>query len=589
MSKLERLKKTKSLSDLAKLLGFTPKGLSYVIHQIPDAKKYRVFDIPKKTGGTRTIKAPVDQLSLLQSRLAELLTDCVEELIKDNPRYWAASHGFRKSRTIVSNANAHRKRRYVFNVDLADFFGTINFGRVRGYFIKDNSFGLDPAVATVIAQIVCHENALPQGSPCSPVISNLVANILDARLMRLAKASGCTFTRYADDLTFSTNKTIFPSEIAKELAGAEWEVGKQLQDLIERSGYTLNIAKTRMSLRQSRQTVTGLVVNEKPNISQDYYRCVRAMCHSVFTTGSWYRPVQAAGAVPVPTTSLRPVEGMLSHIYFVKARRDRSHQMNKDAGFISPKTPTKLYKEFLFYKDFVASPLPMIVTEGISDITYIKCAIRSLAAKFPLLASVKGSNVTPEVAFLNPTGTSRSVLNLGHGASGQGNLVEQYASSLKCYRHLPLTSPVIILCDNDDGPKEVFSKAQKKSGVPISLTTTNPFYHLGQNLYLVKVPEGVPPGKRDIEDLFPAAWLGQLVDGKPFDKKKAHGDHTAYGKVIFAEKVVRPNAAKIDFTAFEELLERIEGCIKHYTATVAAKALAAMASGPTAKTSAAGP
>lgn len=589
MSKLERLKKTKSLSDLAKLLGFTPKGLSYVVHQIPDAKKYRVFDIPKKTGGTRTIKAPVEQLSLLQSRLAELLTECVEELIKDNPRYWAASHGFRKSRTIVSNASAHRKRRYVFNVDLADFFGTINFGRVRGYFIKDNSFGLDPAVATVIAQIACHENALPQGSPCSPVISNLVANILDARLLRLAKSSGCTFTRYADDLTFSTNKTIFPHEIAKELAGADWEVGKQLQELIERSGYTLNIAKTRMSLRQSRQTVTGLVVNEKPNISQDYYRCVRAMCHSVFTTGSWYRPVQAAGAVPVPTASLRPVEGMLSHIYFVKARRDRSHKMNKDAGFISPKTPTRLYKEFLFYKHFVASPSPMIVTEGISDITYIKCAIRSLAAKFPLLASVKGSNVTPEVAFLNPTGTSRSVLNLGHGASGQGNLVDQYASSLKCYRHLPLTSPVIILCDNDDGPKEVFSKAQKKSGVPISLTTTNPFYHLGQNLYLVKVPEGVPPGKRDIEDLFPAAWLGQLVDGKPFDKKKAHGDHTAYGKVIFAEKVVRPNAAKIDFTAFEELLERIEGCIKHYAATVAAKVPAATASAPAAKKSAAGP
>ncbi len=589
MSKLERLKKTKSLSDLAKLLGFTPKGLSFVIHQIPDAKKYKVFDIPKKTGGTRTIKAPVDQLSLLQSRLAELLTECVEELIKNNPRYWAASHGFRKSRTIVSNANAHRKRRYVFNVDIADFFGTINFGRVRGYFIKDNSFGLDPAVATVIAQIACHENALPQGSPCSPVISNLVANILDARLLPLAKASGCTFTRYADDLTFSTNKTIFPSEIAKKLAGAEWEVGQQLQDLIEKSGYKLNTAKTRMSLRQSRQTVTGLVVNEKPNISQDYYRCVRAMCHSVFTTGSWYRPVQAAGAMPLPTASLRPVEGMLSHIYFVKARRDRSHKMNKDAGFISPKTPTRLYKEFLFYKHFVASPSPMIVTEGISDITYIKCAIRSLAAKFPLLASVKGGNVTPEVAFLNPTGTSRSVLNLGHGASGQGNLVDQYASSLKCYRHLPLTSPVIILCDNDDGPKEVFSKAQKKSGLPISLTTSTSFYHLGHNLYLVKVPEGVPAAKRDIEDLFPAVWLGQLVDGKPFDKKKPHGDHTAYGKVIFAEKVVRPNAAKIDFTAFEELLERIEGCVKHYAASVAAKIPAAPAPAPAAKAAAAGP
>ena len=125
--------------------------------------------------------------------------------------------------------------------------------------------------------------------------------------------------------------------------------------------------------------------------------------------------------------------------------------------------------------------------------------------------------------------------------------------------------------------------------MPISLTTTTPFYHLGQNLYLVKVPEGISAGKRDIEDLFPAAWLGQLVDGKPFDKKKAHGDHTAYGKVIFAEKVVRPNAAKIDFTEFEELLLRIEGCVKHYVASVAAKVPATPAPAPTAKAAGAGP
>lgn len=587
MSKLERLKKTKNLSDLAKLLGFTPKGLSYVIHQIPDAKKYKVFEIPKKTGGTRTIRAPVDQLSLLQSRLAELLTECVEELIKENPRYWAASHGFRKSRTIVSNANAHRKRRYVFNVDLADFFGTINFGRVRGYFIKDNSFGLDPAVATVIAQIACHENALPQGSPCSPVISNLVANILDARLLRHAKASGCTFTRYADDLTFSTNETIFPSEIAKELAGGEWQVGKQLQDLIERSGYTLNFAKTRMSLRQSRQTVTGLVVNVKPNISQDYYRFVRAMCHSVFMTGMWYRPVPVEGAVPVPTTSLRPLEGMLSHIHFVRARRDRSDKANKLAEFSAPKAPVKLYRDFLFYKHFVANAAPIIVTEGISDITYIKCAIRSLTAKFPLLVSIKDGKTELALGFLNPSGTSRSILDLGNGTGGQVKLISDYENRLKTYRHLPLTSPVIILCDNDDGSKAIFTQAQNKSGMTVSAVTTDPFYHLGHNLYLVKVPEAAPPAQHDIEELLPAVWLGEKVDGKPFDKKKPHGDHTAYGKVIFAEKVVRPNAAKIDFTSFEPLLLRIEGCVKHYAALVAAKAPTAPA--PASKVAATSP
>jgi RNA-directed DNA polymerase len=103
----------------------------------------------------------------------------------------------------------------------------------------------------------------------------------------------------------------------------------------------------------------------------------------------------------------------------------------------------------------------------------------------------------------------------------------------------------------------------------------------------VKVPEGAPPAQHDIEELFPAVWLGEKVDGKPFDKKKPHGDHTTYGKVIFAEKVVRPNAAKIDFTSFEPLLLRIEGCVKHYAALVAAKAPAAPA--PAAKVAAASP
>ena len=205
MSRLQALKQTKDLTEFAKLLGFTPKGLSFVLYKTPNEKKYRAFEIPKKSGGSRTIKAPEAQLELLQSRLAGLLSDCIDEIAKSDKRYFKASHGFRKNRTIVSNASAHRKRRYVFNIDLNDFFGTINFGRVRGFFIKDKHFGLNPAVATLIAQIACHDNSLPQGSPCSPVISNLVANILDVRLLKLAKTSRSTFTRYADDIRVRTH------------------------------------------------------------------------------------------------------------------------------------------------------------------------------------------------------------------------------------------------------------------------------------------------------------------------------------------------------------------------------------------------
>jgi RNA-directed DNA polymerase len=561
MSRLAELKAALSLNDIAKLLGFTPKGLSYVLYHLPDAQKYRVFEIPKKHGGFRTIKAPGPQLALAQSRLNELLAACVDELLENNPRFWMASHGFRAKRTIVSNASAHRKRRYVFNVDIADFFGSINFGRVRGFFIKDRAFTLAPPVATIVAQIACHENALPQGSPCSPLISNFVANILDARLMRLAKHAHCTYTRYADDLTFSTNEQIFPSEIAEALAGAEWKVGKRLHEVIEGAGYRLNTDKTRMSLRRSRQSVTGLVVNTKINIRQDYYRVVRAMCDSVFETGMWHKPAPGATTEPEMITSLRPLEGMLSHINFVKARLDRSPKTNKLSAFSPPKAPVELYRRFLFYKHFVANDLPIIVTEGVSDITYLKCAIKSLSAKFPTLAHT--ANGAPALCFLNPSGTTRTILNLGHGASGQGSLIEQYARLLKHYRHLPLARPVIIMCDNDDGLKQVVRAAPTVIGKSVSSHTTQPFYFLGHNLYLVKVPEGLPPTSRDAEDLFPPAWLAKLLDGKPFAKK---GDSTTYGKVIFAEKIVRPNANAIDFTGFEELLQRIAACIVHFTA-----------------------
>lgn len=583
MSKIEKIQGAKNLADLAKLLGFTPKGASYVLYKLPADKKYRTFEVAKKSGGTRTINAPEKSLSLLQKRLGQLLYECVAELQTQNTNYWRASHGFQKKRTIISNAEIHRRRRFVFNVDIEDFFGTINFGRVRGFFIHDKSFALDPAIATIIAQIACHDNALPQGSPCSPVISNLIGNILDGRLLALARDTKCTYTRYADDLTFSTNEKLFPTEIAVNVQGSEWIVGKRLNKQIERAGFTLNSGKTRMSLRQSRQTVTGLVVNKKANINQDYYRTVRSMCKSLFRTGTYHRPFDDP---PELISNPNPLEGMLSHIYFVKTRQDRKPKINRlaiEAGeFSPPRAPVNLYRKFLQYKHFIAPIAPVIVTEGISDITYLQCAIRSLAASFPSLAQTKDGKVTRLVNFLKPSGTTRDVLNLGHGASGQASLVSQYSNIVKKYTHKPMQFPVIILCDNDSGPTTVFKNAAKKSGNAISKTTTDPFYHLGENLYLVKVPEATPAADRDIEDLFQPVLLATLLDGKPFNKKKDHGDDTAYGKVIFAEKVVRQDAANVDFSGFADLLSRIDQCLTHYQTllTSAVPAVSAGAAAP---------
>ncbi|MGY5801886.1 retron Ec67 family RNA-directed DNA polymerase/endonuclease [Rhizobium sp. LEGMi12c] len=570
METLKRLKATKDLDDLAQLLGFTPKGLSYILYVMDDGSKYSQFEVPKKSGGSRTILAPTSELKLLQRRLAELLTKCVVDISSDNKKFWRASHGFQRQKTIVSNAEVHKRRRFVFNLDLSDFFGSINFGRVRGFFIRDRSFELAPAVATIIAQISCHKNALPQGSPCSPIVSNLIGNIIDVRLLALARDCGCAYTRYADDLTFSTNEKLFPTEIAVNTWGAEWVLGKRLEAEIKRLGFAINPTKTRMSLRRSRQTVTGLVVNSKANINIQYYRAARSMCHSLFQTGQYFRP---SGSENKPMDRLGPLEGILSHIHFVKTRRDRKARVNKLANvageFEPPQAPVELYRRFLVYKYFVAPVAPLIVTEGISDITYIKCAIRALAKDFPRLAEEKDGKWERLVNFLRSTSATRDVLNLVNGSSGQASLVAQYSKLTEGFKFKPMKFPVIILCDNDDGPKTVFKNAKSKAHVEVSHTTTDPYYYLGENLYLVKVPEGAPPEMREIEKLFMPDLLATKIDDKPFDMKKDHGNEGAYGKVVFAEKVVRPNWKDIDFSGFAPLLSRLEAIIIHFETVVA--------------------
>jgi RNA-directed DNA polymerase len=232
MSQLKALQAAASLNDVAALLGVKPTGLAFALYKIPPSLKYKKFGVPKKTGGERIISAPDPRLKLIQTRLAKLLVECqleVETKLKVKPRCVLA-HGFKPGFSIQSNAINHRGQRWVFKVDLKDFFPSINFGRVYGFFMKNQHFSLQKKVATVIAQIACHENELPQGSPSSPVISNIIAHLLDIRLNELAGGNGCTYTRYADDLTFSTNEKWFPSSIAKpDPANVnQWHVGAGL-------------------------------------------------------------------------------------------------------------------------------------------------------------------------------------------------------------------------------------------------------------------------------------------------------------------------------------------------------------------------
>ncbi|MEP0069129.1 retron Ec67 family RNA-directed DNA polymerase/endonuclease [Pyruvatibacter sp.] len=575
MNSIDKLKSANGISGFAPLVGFTPKGLAYLLYKTDISTRYRSFEIPKKSGGVRKISAPNPKLALVQRNLANLLVNCADDFSDRSSGFLRAAHGFIRARSIMSNAEIHKRRRFVFNVDIEDFFGSINFGRVRGFFMKDQSFELPADIATIIAQIACHENQLPQGSPSSPVISNFIGNLVDARLTALSRSGRCSYTRYADDLTFSTNEQHFPKEIAENTYGADWRIGKKLQSEVQRAGFRLNHRKTRMSLRQSQQSVTGLVVNEKINIDQKYYRQVRAMCDSAFKRG-WYHDKSPKEIVTVTTgNDLNKIEGRLSFIYGVKTRSDRSNRTNKlatDKGEMNvPLAPINLYKKFIFFRRFIVPGAPLIVTEGSSDITYLRCAIKKQAASFPSLASFIDGEPKLDIDFLPTSQRMEDMLKLGNGTGGQAKLIGMYSKMVRKFKHRPLAQPVIILCDNDDGANAVLKAASKAKGVTVSTKTKDPYYYLGENLYLVKVPEGAAPTS-SIEDLFPDRWLNVKLDGKSFDRDKEHADDTAYGKTVFAEGVVRPNRNDIDFANFDALLARISDCIQDY-ASVRARLL----------------
>jgi RNA-directed DNA polymerase len=562
MSQLQRLKSAQTLHDVAELLDFQPKMLAYILYKKPPQTKYTRFTIPKRMGGVREISAPSEDLMLLQRHLSDLLQDCMEELKKTNQWENKLAHGFKRGCSIVSNGEKHRKRRYVFNLDLEDFFGSINFGRVRGFFMKDRSFALPAGVATILAQIACYDNTLPQGSPCSPVISNLVGHILDLRLGKLAFQNGCTYSRYADDITFSTNERQFPLDVAIPRPNPQWQVGAKLESLIKRSGFSINALKTRMQYRESRQEVTGLVVNNRVNIRREYRHTVRAMAHRLFITGEFQ--------VSPPTTpgTLSQLHGMIGHIDRIdrynadRRRKDGSHLHAEAKGLVSKEI---LYRRFLIFKEFYRAIQPTILCEGKTDNVYIRHAIKRLAAQYPgLIAtdSAKQSKLKVRI-FKYPNTSTGRVLKLQGGTGQLKNFVSHYANELKRFKAPGMAHPIILLIDNDCGSNEIYSTI--KTITKKAPDHAAPYIHIVGNLYLIATPLKPGNGPSMIEDFFDAQTKGFTLNGKTFNPKKEMDTANHYGKAIFSQ-LVEKNASKIDFSGFGPILDRLGTVIEAHAA-----------------------
>jgi len=249
------------LDELARRLGIVKDDLLKI------RPSYKLFTIPKRSGGTREICAPDDTLKVIQRRiLLRLLSR-----LNVHP----AATGFRSGQSIATNAAAHIGKAVVVRMDLKNFFGATKSGVVEKYFQK---VGWNGEVAALLTKLCTWKGALPQGAPTSPCLSNLVNQRLDARLAGLAKKYAATYTRYADDLTFS-----FGEEARSHVQIAIYST----KQIVAAEGYELHVyKKLRIRRNYQQQLVTGLVVNQRINLPRKTRRWLRAAEHRLKNGGA---------------------------------------------------------------------------------------------------------------------------------------------------------------------------------------------------------------------------------------------------------------------------------------------------------------
>jgi len=268
-------KTAKTLYELAESLGYSYDFLKFNFFSKDNSQYYTEFRIAKKAKKERVIAAPDIKLKRIQQNLADIL------LYIFRPK--SCVHAFVKNKNIVSNASPHLRARHILRLDLKDFFPSIHYGRVRNLF-EATPFLFSRPISTAIARICCYKGSLPQGAPTSPIVSNMICLRMDAQLTNLAKYNYCTYTRYADDITFSTNHETFSKKIV--LSTNPLTLSENILKIIENDNYfKINFDKTNLRSCGDSKFITGVKVNSKLNVARKKYREVRAMLHAVKTYG----------------------------------------------------------------------------------------------------------------------------------------------------------------------------------------------------------------------------------------------------------------------------------------------------------------
>lgn len=213
---------------------------------------YRILTLRKRNGGLRVLHAPLYQMKQVQQRI-------LKRILPHLPVSPYAT-AYIRGKTLADNAAPHVGHKYLLKMDITDFFGSITYLQVISAAFPSTLY--PPQIGAMLTDLCCYKEVLPQGAPTSPTLSNVVMCRFDNAIGGWCKKRGIAYTRYCDDLTFSADVPLY-------------HVYEKVKDRLEGMGFTVNERKTHFVTAASRQTVTGLTVNEKVAIPADYKRQLR--------------------------------------------------------------------------------------------------------------------------------------------------------------------------------------------------------------------------------------------------------------------------------------------------------------------------
>lgn len=290
----------------------------YDLRQWVQNPSYTTFEIPKKKGGTRQLFAPAPLLKKIQQRVNELLQSLYYPT--QNAYGFMLKQANETNRNTLENAKCHLQRNFVWNIDIQNFFPSISTSRIKAIFM-DGPFFMAEAPAAYLALLCCYQKQIPAGAPSSPILSHFACLQMDKSIQSFIehpsfKPYHICYTRYADDLTFSLDH--LPSD----------EIKLGIESIIMEHGFTLNPSKNRIQQKHQGQWVTGIKVNQKPNLDRKYIRRLRAIIHHIKAKGL----IAAAAKYLLVTEEhikqkemsyfLNSVRGKINYVGAVRGRQD---------------------------------------------------------------------------------------------------------------------------------------------------------------------------------------------------------------------------------------------------------------------------